>query len=154
MKIDIEKMSYIVTGVYVRGLYFGESTYENLFEQVETYRLSGTVFDTDIHNIDELMVDAYKLYAEIKELKEIDSLPQEIFSGLANFGIKMNLDDVQMVSHNFISIFDEIMINCTFEGVQIRGIQKNFLGDKLNDAISDEEFEKAAYIRDKIKSII
>jgi hypothetical protein len=64
------------------------------------------------------------------------------------------MEEVRKELSKFLQAFDDIMIDCDFEGVQIKGIQKNFLNDKLQEFVEVENYEKAAEIRDKIKKII
>lgn len=158
MKIPIEKIGYIVLGVHIHYTLFGKkSPYENLLEQVETYKLKNTPLDTDIHNIDDLMVDAYILYEKIKSKEEeiINMSDHFIYSNINNlFGFEIDINEVQKELGKLTDAFDYIMMECDFEGVQIKGIQKNFLNDKLKELVESEEYEKAAKIRDKINNII
>lgn len=155
-KIPIDKIGYIVYGVHIQYTLFGKkSPYENLLEQVETYKLKNTPLDINIHNIDDLMVDAYMLYEKIKSRQdELLNMSENLYAGLTNFGFKIDMEEVRKELSKFLQAFDDIMIDCDFEGVQIKGIQKNFLNDKLQEFVEVENYEKAAEIRDKIKKII
>lgn len=162
-KVDILLMENLVTSVMVEFLLEGKTyPYENLLEQVNSYKLLKTPFDTKIHNIDDFMVDAYVVYDKYHKIQKqnIDSVidlisSNDSFKDLLKL-FKMDGLDVDAVKDQlklYIDTFEKLMINCDFEGVQIRGIQKNFLNDKMSDAISDEDYELCAFLRDKINSI-
>lgn len=150
-KIDIDKMFYLVYAVYMDYLAKGkEMPYSQLLSQVETYKMNNTKFDTTIHKIDDFMVDAYRVYAKFANIEDRISEMSEIFK----IGkIYIDNDKLKEGFSNIKSGFEELIIHCNFEGAQIRGIQKNFLKEKLKVVIKNEEYEFAAYLRDKIKTI-
>lgn len=154
-KVDINHMYNLVLAVYMDyKLKDKECPYENLLSQVESYKITNTPFDPKIHNIDNFMVDAYKVYDrymsiedKLDEIMEVNPL-SKMFDAM---GIDMDFMEQQF--HEIIRTFEEIIQNCEFEGVHIKGIQKNFLKDLMKRAVEDEDYELAAVLRDKIKSI-
>ena len=151
-KININNMYYLVFAVYtdfsVRK-HGKDNPYGNLLSQVDSYKKTDTPFDPKFHNIDDFMVDAYRLY---EKYMTIEDKLTDVMQNLG-FGKMIDPETIEKEFHRITSTFEEIIMNCDFEGVQIRGIQKNFLGDKMKDAVDEENYELAAKLRDKIKSI-
>ena len=149
-KINIDNMYYLVIAVFMEYLLTGQKCpYTNLLSQVESYRLKNTPFDLSIHNIDDFMVDAYKLY--IKYISIEDKISS--FSDISEKMFGVNETSLRKEFKRITGTFEDIIQHCDFEGVQIKGIQKNFLNDLLNKAIEVEDYEKAAELRDKMNSI-
>lgn len=120
--------------------------YTNLLDQLETYRLNNTPLNTNIHKIDYLMIDSFKMYEKLQfVMSKIDNsiFNDSIFKGL-------NID-IPNTINEFKNIFESILETCKFELPEIRGIQKTFLIKKMNDFVNDENYENAALIRDLIK---
>lgn len=138
--------------------------YDNLMAQVNSYKLTNTDFDPTEHKIDDFMVDAYMVYVKYNSVVDkIDDVfemikkdtSNDMLSGLLKlFGVD-NIDDndIKKELDTISTTFEDLLLNCDFEGVQIRGIQKNFLKDKLKEAIENEEYMLCAKLRDKINSI-
>lgn len=120
--------------------------YENLLDQAETYKLKDTPLDISIHYIDDLMIDALKLYFTLKETKET----------VNEFVSKYNLfDKDQMISEieKYERICEDLLENYKYEDPEIRGIQKGFLSERIKKYIEVEDYENAAKIRDTINEI-
>ena len=49
------------------------------------------------------------------------------------------------------NVFEDLMENYKFDDPEIRGIQKGFLSEKMSQYAIEEEYEKAAKVRDMIK---
>ena len=120
--------------------------YEDISQQVESYYLTKTPFNTKIHKIDKFMVDVYKVYQSI-----LDS-EQRVIQFVDNFDFinEEMRKEIKKAVTKFKRIFDDMMVYYKYEEPEIRGIQKNYLKEKLDELVSDEEYEKAADIRDKI----
>jgi len=151
-KVDSNNMFQLVAAVYMDYKTRGEvCPYENLFDQVNTYKMNGTRFNPKIHKIDDFMVDAYKIYDKFSLIEDkigqvLDMTGLGKFFGFSEEKLKKELQTIS-------TTFEELMINCDFEGVQIRGIQKNFLKDILKTAAENENYEFCAILRDKINNI-
>ena len=154
-KVDITHMYNLVLAVYMDyKLKNKDCPYENLLSQVESYKITNTPFDPKIHNIDNFMVDAYQVYDRYMSIEDkLEEILEEnpLTKMFGAMGIDMDFMEEQF--HMITRTFEEIIQNCDFEGVQIRGIQKNFLKDLMKRAVGDENYELAAELRDKIKSI-
>lgn len=150
--VDSNNMFHLVAAVYMDYRTRGEvCPYENLLSQVDTYKMNGTPFNPKFHKIDDFMVDAYKVYDRYLTIE--DKIGEILdMTGLGKiFGF-----DEEKIKKEFATIsttFEDLMIHCEFEGVQIRGIQKNFLKDVLKKAVEDENYELCAILRDKINNI-
>ena len=119
--------------------------YQNLQDQAETYKYTNTPLDTRIHPIDELMIDAFRVYDKLKKTKEK-------FNGVLE---KIDFTSFQNRFNNEISkyekSFEELMENFRYEYPEIRGIQKGVLTEKMNEYVAAEDYEHAAIVRDIIK---
>ena len=119
--------------------------YQNLQDQAETYKYTNTLLDTRIHPIDELMIDAFRVYDKLKKTKEK-------FNGVLE---KIDFTSFQNRFNNEISkyekSFEELMENFRYEYPEIRGIQKGVLTEKMNEYVASEDYEHAAIVRDIIK---
>ena len=119
--------------------------YQNLQDQAETYKYTNTLLDTRIHPIDELMIDAFRVYDKLKKTKEK-------FNGVLE---KIDFTSFQNRFNNEISkyekSFEELMENFRYEYPEIRGIQKGVLTEKMNEYVAAEDYEHAAIVRDIIK---
>jgi len=151
-KVDSDNMFQLVAAVYIDYKTKGKvCPYENLFEQVTTYKMNGTQFNPKIHKIDDFMVDAYKIYDKFSSIE--DKVAQVLeMTGLGKF-FGFNEEKIKKELQTISETFEDLMINCEFDGVQIRGIQKNFLKDILKNAADDEKYEFCAKLRDKINNI-
>jgi len=151
-KIDSNNMFYLVAAVYMDYKTRGKTCpYENLLEQVDTYKMNGTLFNPKIHKIDDFMVDAYRIYDKFSEVE--DKIGEVL--DMSNLGKFFGLDEkkirkeLQIISKTF----EDLMINCDFEGVEIRGIQKNFLKDIMKNAVEEENYEFCGILKTKINNI-
>jgi len=148
--VDSGDMFNLVIAVFMDYKTRGkEFPYANLLSQVETYKMNGTTFKPKYHKIGDFMVDAYKIYDRYLSIED------KLTDMLSVTGLGKMFDE-KKIKEEFMTIsttFEDLMVCCDFEGVQICGIQKNFLKDKLNVAIENEEYEKCVYLRDKINNI-
>jgi len=132
--------------------------YQNLLDQAYTNKLADLPIDTKINHVDDFMVDVYRIYNKIidteskiditdvyKQMTASPGLDKEMMKQIKPDLLKGALDD-------FKKIFLDIIYNYEFEGTEIRGIQKNFIQEKLNYLIENEEYEEAAIFRDKLKT--
>lgn len=150
--VDINSMYHLVVAVYMDYKTRGkECPYENLLSQIDTYMMNGTPFKPKYHKIDDFMVDAYKIYDRYSSIE--DKIGQVLeMSGLGKlFGF--NEEKIKEELLKISTTVEELLMNCDFDGVQIRGIQKNFLKDALKKAIEDENYERCVILRDKINNI-
>ena len=134
--------------------------YQNLLDQIETYKLTETPFDTVLHKIDDFMIDVYRTYCKMEILIHDSERLLEDEDGMMEMGITeslMNLyhQGANSVSKNFTKlkvIFNQIMLHYEFTETEIRGIQWNYLKDMLKESINNEDFEESASIRDRINN--
>lgn len=123
--------------------------YQNILDQAKTYKLTDTVWDTKIHNIDSFMKDVFQFYIRTQEIKEqFDVVVEMINSPL----IKKDL--LVKETEKFLNICDDLLINYKYEEPEIRGIQRTYLqvNNKLAECIANEDYETAANIRDILNS--
>ena len=156
-KIDISDFLIIIYWVKTFSIVEGKNfNYQNLMDQAETYKYKNTPLDTQIYYIDELMIDAYQIYTKMKETKEkfnkfIDDIDHKNL--YENFDIKISDVKDAMIEQvqKYGNIFEDLMENYKFDDPEIRGIQKGFLSEKMSQYAIEEEYEKAAKVRDMIK---
>lgn len=126
----------------------------NLMEQIETYKLSGTPLDINVHPIDDFMVEVYKTSLEMERLILFDSNEAQAFED--NKELREVFEEApKKMSKNLILLkefFDDVMLNFAFTETEIRAIQMNYLKDMLNSSVQEEKFEESAKIRDRIKN--
>lgn len=159
-KIDIKDISFIMDMVYSNYItkklskeFFGdgdvpEFKYQNLKDQIETYNLKNTPFDTTYHNIDGFMLDAYKAYYDFEQL--LDESGDGILEGM-DF-LKKGREEISNKLIKLKTILNQIILNFDFTETEIRGIQYNYLHDLMVESIKNEEYEISATIRDKLKN--
>jgi len=148
-KVNIDDFLNIIYWVKISFVMDGKKfKYDNLLEQAETYKLSDTPLDIKIHHIDELMIDAFKIYFKLKESDQksnelIDAiqLPSYIKEGMIS------------ETNKYKRIFEDLLENYKYEDPEIKGIQKGFLSEKIKEYIAVEDYENAAKIRDIINEI-
>jgi len=150
--INSGDMFQLIAAVYLEMKIGGkEWKYNNLLEQVDTYKLNNTPFNPNIHNIDDFMVEAYKVYDKYLLIKDkIDEALQ--ITGLSNNPF-FTKEKIKKEFDIIMNTVEQILINCNFKGVQIRGIQKNFLNDKLKESIEQENYELCAILKEKIDNL-
>ena len=145
-KVDIDDLLTLI--YWVKVSYSIENkifNYQNLLSQVETYKFTQTPFDTRIHSIDDLMIDAFKVYHKLKmteqeRLKVIESINVPL----------INKNDLISETKHYERIFEDLIENYKFEDPEIRGIQKGILTEKLKECVYIEDYENAAKLRDMI----
>jgi hypothetical protein len=126
--------------------------YQNLMDQIDTYKLSETPLDIKIHKIDDFMVDVYRTLRDmesvIRDTDIVDMDEDDMMSNLMKDGIKLFRRHCAKLRR----IIGQIMLNYEFTETEIRGIQWNYLKDMLNESIQNEDFELSALIRDRINN--
>ena len=155
-KIDISDFLIMIYWVKTFSLVEGKKfNYQNLMDQAETYKYKNTPLDTQIHYIDEFMIDAYQIYTKMKETKDkfnkfMNNIDHKIYE---NLDIKItDIKDVMIEQvQKYENVFEDLMENYKFDDPEIRGIQKGFLSEKMSQYAIEEEYEKAAKVRDMIK---
>ena len=120
--------------------------YENLLDQAQTYKLKNTPLDISIHYIDDLMIDAFRVYSTLKETKEI------VKDFMKNYEL-FNKEDMISEVQKYEEIYEDLLENYKYEDPEVRGIQKGFLSEKLKEYIAVEDYENAAKVRDIINEI-
>lgn len=133
--------------------------FQNLKDQIDTYKLTNTQFDTTYHKIDEFLVEVYRTMCDMSDLvHSIDELPYDEYDEdgeMADYLSFMKKGSKKIYQHytKMKVIFNHIMLHHDFIEVEIRGIQYNYLKeDMLKEAIDCEDFEECAQIRDKINN--
>jgi hypothetical protein len=153
IKIDIEDFLILIYWVKIYHLFEKKPfNHDSLFQQAETYCFTKTPLDTNIHPIDDLMIDAYQIYVKLKTLsnkveKAVDSMESEGFV----LPFSVSKDIMVRETRKYERIFEELIENCKFEDPETRGIQKGFLSEKMKECVVVEDYEKAAKLRDMIK---
>ena len=149
MKNKVNIDDFLILIYWVRTFYIFEGknfSYQNLLEQAETYKFTDTPIDTSIHNIDNLMIDAFQVYHKLKTTED------KIVEVLDNIKLPMiNKDKMIAETKKYESIFEDLMENYKYQDPEIRGIQKGVLMEKINEYVAVEDYENAAKVRDMIK---
>lgn len=152
-KIDIDDFIIIIGFVKTITEFEGkEFPYNNLYDQAETYKLNKTPLDTQIHHIDDFMVDAVKVYLKMKSTqKEFEELVENI----PDLPLNKLFDKSKILEHvkKYQTICEDLMTNYEYTDPEIISIQIGFLTEKMNEFVSNEEYESAAEIRDYIKNL-
>ena len=146
-KVNIDDFLTLIYWVRIFFTFEGKNfNYQNLLEQAETYKLKNTPLDVHIHRIDDLMIDAFQIYLKIKATEE------KVLDVYDSISIPFVSKDMLIKeTKNYERIFEDLMENYKYDDPEIRGIQKGFLMEKMNKYVADEEYEKAAVVRDMIK---
>lgn len=152
-KIDIDDFIIIIGFVKTVTEFEGkEFPYNNLYDQAETYKLNKTPLDTQIHHIDDFMVDAVKVYLKMKSTqKEFEELVESI----PDLPLNKLFDKSKILEHvkKYQTICEDLMTNYEYTDPEIISIQIGFLTEKMNEFVSNEEYESAAELRDYIKNL-
>jgi len=152
-RIDIDDFIIIIGFVKTVTEFEGKVfPYNNLYDQVETYKLNKTPLDTHIHHIDGFMVDAVKVYLKMKSTqKEFE----ELVENLPDLPLNKLFSKTKILDHvkQYQTICEDLMTNYEYTDPEIISIQIGFLTEKMNDFVTKEEYEKAAELRDYIKNL-
>jgi len=149
-KINIKDFLTFITWVQTYCLFEGKKfKYNNLLMQAETYSFNDTPLDTNIHRIDDLMIDAFQIYHKLKETEDkisevLDDMPE-----MKNIPIKK--EEMIAETKKYEYIFEDLIENYKFDDPEVKGIQKGILTEKMAEYVQTEEYEKAAKVRDMIK---
>lgn len=160
MRNTVNIDDFLIMVYWIRTIYLYEGrkfNYENLLMQAESYKFKNTPLNTEIHKIDELMIDAYKIYDKLKStekeiasaLDNIDELPD--FPGIDKDFLRVSKNQMLEQAKKYEQIFEDLMENIKYEDPEIRGIQKGILTEKMNEYVAVEDYEHAAKVRDIIK---
>lgn len=144
-KINIDDFLVLIYWVKTHYLFEGKNfAYTHLLKQAQTYKYNNTPLDTNLHKIDDLVIDAFKVYHKLKETEEkvmnvIESIPL------------VSKEDALRETKRYENIFEDLMENYKFEDPEVRGIQKGVLNEKMKEYVAEEDYENAAKVRDMIK---
>lgn len=144
-KINIDDFLVLIYWVKTHYLFEGKNfAYTYLLKQAQTYKYNNTPLDTNLHKIDDLVIDAFKVYHKLKETEEkvmnvIESIPL------------VSKEDALRETKRYENIFEDLMENYKFEDPEVRGIQKGVLNEKMKEYVAEEDYENAAKVRDMIK---
>lgn len=147
MKTKINIDDFLILMFWLKTYYFIEGRefkHDALLQQAETYKFNDTPLDTTIHSIDEFVIDSYYLYDKLKSTEDKVNQFLDMFTFL-------NKEGMIKETNNYKRIFEDIIENFKFENPETRGIQKGMLIEKMNECAKDENYEKAAKLRDMIK---
>ena len=146
-KVNIDDFLTLIYWVKTFYMFEGKNfKYQNLLEQAETYKYKNTSLDTNIHHIDDLMIDAFVVYDKIKQTEE------KVTSILDNIKVPFFSKETMLnETKNYERIFEDLIENYKYEDPEIRGIQKGFLGERMKEYVAVEDYESAASVRDMIK---
>lgn len=145
MKSKVNIDDFLIVIYWVKSFFSFENknfNYQNLLDQAETYKMNNTSLDTSIHQIDELMIDAYKIYDKLKKTEDQFNKVLDV----VNFPF-FNKEVIIAETTKFIAVYEDLIENYRYEDPEIRGIQKGFLGEKMSKFIIKEEYEKAGEIK-------
>lgn len=146
-KVNIDDFLIFIYWVKTFFLIEGKKfNYDGLLDQAETYKLKDTPLDTQIHHIDDLMIDAFQVYHRIKETEEkVDEVMDHIQIPF------LDKNMMKKETQKYKTIFEDLLENYKYEDPEIRGIQKGFLSERMKKYVEVEDYENAARVRDMIK---
>lgn len=151
-KVNIDDILIIL--LWVKTIYSIEGkkfNYQQLLDQSETYKYSNTPLDTTIHSIDELMIDAFRIYDKLRKTKDkFNDILNKIDIPILNDKLITSKDMLTGEISKYESIFEDLMENYRYDDPETRGIQKGILTEKMHEYVINEEYEKAARVRDII----
>ena len=121
--------------------------YDYLLKNVNTHVYSNKPIDINVYHIDDVMVEAYKIYKRIKDTELI------IDDVLSNNKFDITKESMLEELNKFKSVFEDLIENYKYQSAEIRGIQNGLLTEKMMSYVEVEEYEMAAKIRDMINNI-
>lgn len=149
MKKNVNIQDMLTIMLWLKTFYVIEGKtfkYEDLLEQAETYNYTNTPWNTDIHNIDDIVIESFKIYQRLKSTKDkVESVLNSLNSEFIDKTTFMTERE------NYERIFENLMMNYKYEDPEARGIQKGFLSEKMQECVQVEDYEQAAIIRDTIE---
>lgn len=160
MRNNVNIDDFLILMYWIKTIYQFENkkfNYESLLMQVETYKYMNTPLNTEIHKIDDVMIDAYQIYHKLKMteieiatvLDNLDVIPN--IAGIDKEFLKNSKETMLNEAKKYENIFEDLMENIKYEDPEIRGIQKGFLSEKMKEYVAAEDYERAAKVRDIIK---
>jgi len=118
-------------------------THDRLLERT----LRDEPVDIRKYNIDELMIDAYDVYLKLK-------MANDNINMLDMFNVaQIKKEEVINETKEYFDVFQNLIENYKYEDVEMCGIQKGILNDKMIECVKIEDYENAAKYRDIIKDI-
>ena len=146
-KVDIDNFLHLIFWVKTFRILEGKKfNYQNLLDQAETYKLKNTPLDTKIHRIDDLMIDAFQIYNQLKSTEaKVDKVLDEINNPF--FDRKAMKEETQKYERTF----EDLIENYKYDDPEVRGIQMGILNEKMKEYIAVEDYENAARVRDLLK---
>ena len=126
--------------------------HEELLEKAILYKHFNKPLDTNINDVCDLMLDAYKLYQKLNLTKE------KVFSIMSSMNMP-NIPNMPKISkesmikeiEDFENIFENLLENYKFKNNKISSIQKEKANEKMKMCVEVEDYENAAKYRDLIK---
>lgn len=101
--------------------------------------------------LDDLMCDLFIIY---NKLKNTETIEENIhISPLFKVLPKDMLEESMRGLKSFIDLYERLLMECKFENIQIRGIQKTMFTTMLNNSIMNEEYEKCIELKEKLKDV-
>lgn len=151
MKNKVKISDLLILVYWVRAFQLVENkkfNYDFLMKKIEEMSDNGVdYFDTSKFSVDELMIDAYKVYTRLSNTKELIESAGEKY-----FFLNSTKDIMIEETSKYEKIIDKMLENVKYEDAEIRGIQKGYLKEKLKKCIEPplEDYENAARLRDLI----
>lgn len=143
-KVNIDDFLTLIFWVKTFFLLDGKKfNYQNLLDQAETYKLNGTPLDTQIHHIDDLMIDAFKVYHKLKQTEDkVNEAMNHIQVPFISKEMMMN------ETKKYHRVFEDLIENYQYNDPEICGIQMGFLQEKMREFVAVEDYDNANKIED------
>ena len=147
-KVSLNDLLVLISWVKVYQFFeLRRFDYQKIFDNVENlYKNGAEYFDVSGSNIDDLMIDAYKLYIKISKSRMILDKLDDNFK-FPYFDKKMLIEE----SQKFEKVIEYMLTNIKYEKPEILDIQKVYLTDKMYECAQSENYEEAAIYRDLIE---
>lgn len=106
-----------------------------------------------VDEIDEIMFEIYPIYEKVKVIDSSEMESRISSNPLFNIYPKELIEESKRGLSEFITVYEKLLMGYKFEYANIRSIQKIVLENDLKRYIMEEEYEKCAEIRDKLKEV-
>jgi hypothetical protein len=137
---------WVQTYVTIEGMNF---KHEKLLTKARIYKKLDMPLNTEVDNIDDLILDAKKVYEKLN-LNKV-----QVFNIMNTIDIpympKISKEFMIKEIEGFEHVFEDIIENYKFENSEIRNMQKNAANEKMKQCVDIEDYENAAKFRDLIK---
>jgi hypothetical protein len=137
---------WVQTYVTIEGMNF---KHEKLLTKARIYKKLDMSLNTEVDNIDDLILDAKKVYEKLN-LNKV-----QVFNIMNTIDIpympKISKEFMIKEIEGFEHVFEDIIENYKFENSEIRNMQKNAANEKMKQCVDIEDYENAAKFRDLIK---